>query len=156
MLTQQAQRALESLYLRAGKAGDSFELERIDRALDEVIRLNSSDPAPFQVRSAYAHAGTRMRHRRDLAPTVSHEELEPHREPGNPDHRFPIVDILQWVKTTPSLTAAQRTLLQDLGNGYEATDLAAAHGIPTKRMSERICRLRKHARAAYHAEVRTA
>ncbi|MEU5858958.1 hypothetical protein [Nocardiopsis dassonvillei] len=156
MLTKQAQRALELLYRRANKTTDAFELERIDRALDEVIRLNAQDPAPFQVRSAYAHAGALMRNRRDLAPTVSHEELAPHREPGTPDCRFPIVDILQWVRSTPSLTTDQRTLLQDLSNGYEVSDLAAAQGIPTKRMSERVCRLRKHARTAYHAQVRAA
>ncbi|CAL9421080.1 hypothetical protein [Nocardiopsis dassonvillei] len=154
MLTEQAQRALELLYLRAGETSNAFGLERLDRALDEVVRLNSDDPAPFQVRSAYAHAGALMRSRRDLAPTVSHAESGYHHEPGVPEHRFTIVDILQWVRTTPSLTTSQRNLLQDLAAGHEAADLATKHGIPTKRMSERVCRLRKHARTAYRAEVR--
>ncbi|MFE3455965.1 hypothetical protein ACFXKD_00355 [Nocardiopsis aegyptia] len=154
MLTEQAQSAMNVLYGRISRASESFELERLERALDEIIRLNANRPAPFQIRSAYAHAGELMRHRRDLAPTVSHSEV--HHEPGTPDHGFALIDMQLWLDKTPSLTCSQRTLLQGLGAGQDASELAPVHGLNVKRMREHISRVRRCARGAYVSEVRAA
>lgn len=150
MLTEQAQHALKLLYRRADKAGDAFDLER---ALDEVIRLNSSAPAAFQIRSALAHAGTVLRERRVLAPAIPLDETDSYREPGAPDDYFAVTDIRAWLDTTEALTASQRTLLQQLSADQDPSDLAAERRLSVAQMREQISRTRRRARIAYAAEV---
>ncbi|MFF9429395.1 hypothetical protein [Streptomyces sp. NPDC014746] len=155
MLTEQAHSALLLLHRRASKSCDTFELERIDRALDEIVRLNSLDPAPFQIRSAMAHAGAVMCRRHELAPATALENLKPHQEPGYEDTGCKAVDLLAWLQTTPALSAKQRWLLQRLIEDEDPADLAATLSIPLFRMRERISRLRKRARTAYTQAVAT-
>jgi DNA-directed RNA polymerase specialized sigma24 family protein len=156
MLTEQAQRALVLLTRRADKTGDHFVLDRLDRAKDEIIRLNSDSPAPYQVRSALAHAGQVLRQRRTLLPSIRLSDVEPHDEPGAEDPTFTTTDIYEWLRTTASLNEPQRTLLLDLAVGFEVEALAAQRQIPLRRMREQVSRARKHARAAYAIEVATA
>ncbi|MFI1884702.1 hypothetical protein [Streptomyces jumonjinensis] len=149
MLTEQAQSAVLLLHRRASKSCDTFELERIDRALDEIVRLNSQDPAAFQIRSATAHASAVMRRRHELAPTTALQDLKPHQEPGDEETRCKAVDLLAWLQTTPALSSQQRNLLQRLIKDEDPADLAATWNIPPARMRERISRLRTRARTAY-------
>ncbi|MGW2933543.1 hypothetical protein ACWDA7_17135 [Streptomyces sp. NPDC001156] len=153
MLTEQAQHALKLLYRRAKNTGDAFNLERIDRALDEVIRLNSDAPAAHQVRSAWAHAGTVLRERRALAPVTPISETDSYREPGALDEEFAATDLRAWLQTTNALTASQRTVLRQLSADQDPSDLAAERGLSLPRMREQISRARRHARSAYAAEV---
>ncbi|MFF3620347.1 hypothetical protein [Streptomyces sp. NPDC002467] len=153
MLTKQARHALELLHGRAVKTADAFDLERIDRALDEVLRLNSNAPAAFQVRSALAHASTVLRERRALAPAVPLDETDSYREPGTLDEHFAVADIRAWLDTTETLTASQRTLLQQLSADPDPSDLAAERGLSVPRMREQISRTRRRARIAYTAKA---
>ncbi|WP_280181757.1 hypothetical protein [Nocardia farcinica] len=156
MISAQAQAALSTLHERAKKTSDNFELERIDRALDEIIRLNSVAPAAFQVRSAMAHASKVLLDRRALAPSSSVEEFESGREPGQPEGRFAVVDLAAWLQTTRSLTDAQRRLVHQLAADLDVEDLASVYGVMPARLRERISRTRKAARTAYAAEVTVA
>ncbi|MFD6295660.1 hypothetical protein ACFWFU_12705 [Streptomyces sp. NPDC060235] len=153
MLTEQAQHALKLLYRRADKTGDAFDLERIDRALDEIIRLNANAPAAFQIRSALAHAGTVLRERRALAPAIPLDETDSYREPGALDEHFGVTDIRAWLDTTEALTASQRSLLQQLSADRDPSDLAVERGLSIARMREQVSRARRRARIAYAAEV---
>ncbi|WP_269857984.1 hypothetical protein [Streptomyces sp. RPT161] len=152
MLTEQAQRALVLLTRHADKTGDQFVLDRVDRAKDEIIRLNSSSPAPFQVRSALAHAGAVLRQRRALVPSVQLSEVQPQDEPGKDDLSFAAIEIYEWLRTTPSLSTPQRHLLQELASGYQIEALASRRDVPLQRMRESISRVRKRARNAYAVE----
>jgi hypothetical protein len=156
MLTEQAQHALNLLYRRANKARDSFDLERIDRALDEVIRLNSDAPAAFQIRSAMAHAGDLLRQRRVIAPTTSLSATNSYCEPGAVDGQFAAADLMVWLQTTKALTSSQRSLLQQLSAEQDLAEMATERGVAMPRMREQISRARRRARTAYTAEVMAA
>ncbi|MEU7990099.1 hypothetical protein AB0B56_35070 [Streptosporangium canum] len=156
MLTEQAHDALLALYTRASKTSDNYELERIERALDEIIRLNSTDPVPFQMRSALAHAGQLLRERRGLALFAPLDDIEPHREPGRCEVRFAVVDISMWLQMTSALTENQRQLMSRLISEEDVTVIAEDHGLVPARMRERVSRLRRIARTAYAAEVTAA
>ncbi|GIH28487.1 hypothetical protein Aph01nite_67970 [Acrocarpospora phusangensis] len=156
MLTEQAHDALSALYARARKTSDNYELERIERALDEIIRLNDAAPAAFQIRSALAHAGQVLRERRGLASFAPLDDIEPHQEPGRCDVRFAVVDLTVWLQTTPALTEGQRHLMNQLLAEEDGTVLAATHGLVPARLRERISRIRRIARTAYASEVAAA
>ncbi|WP_411076943.1 hypothetical protein [Streptomyces sp. cmx-10-25] len=153
MLSEQAQRALILLDRRARTTGDLFVLDRVDRAKDEIIRLNSSAPVAFQVRSAWAHAGAVLRERQKLVPAMRLSDIAPQDEPGKDEVSFATVELREWLRTTPSLAKKQRQLLQDLATGREGDALATQLGIPLPRMREQISRARKRARSAYVIEV---
>ncbi|MFC8716144.1 hypothetical protein [Kitasatospora sp. NPDC057198] len=155
-LTEQAQHALMLLTRRADNTCDLFILDRVDRAKDEIIRLNSSSLAPFQVRSAMAHAGAVLQERRKLVPSMRLSELEPQEEPGVEEMSFATVDTCYWLQTTPSLTESQRALLLEMAAGLEPDALAARRGISLPRVREQISRARKLARTAYASEVAAA
>ncbi|MFD4907529.1 hypothetical protein [Kitasatospora purpeofusca] len=152
-LTEQAQRALVLLTHRADNTGDLFTLDRVDRAKDEIIRLNSSSPAPFQLRSAMAHAVAVLQERRKLVPSMWLSELESQDEPGTEELTFAAVDTYHWLQTTRALTEPQRAVLQDLAAGLESDTLASRRRIALPRMREQISRARKLARTAYASEV---
>lgn len=153
MLTEQAQRALNLLYRRANRTHDAFTLERIDRALDEIVRLNSTAPAAFQVRSALAHAGAVLRERRVLAPAISLSATDSYGEPAALDDQFAVTDIRVWLQTTNALTASQRTLLHQLSVEPDPAELAAERDLTLPRMREQVSRARRRARTAYAAEA---
>ncbi|MYS81055.1 hypothetical protein GTZ85_12755 [Streptomyces sp. SID5474] len=149
MLTEQAQRALTLLQCRAKRHCEMYELERIDRASDEVIRLNGTSPAPFQVRSALAHSGTVLRERRALVPVTPLSEIRAHQEPSCLEDDFATVELREWLQTTPTFTHEERILVQMLTIDPDIAVLAAAFNISPCRMRERISRLRARARRAY-------
>jgi hypothetical protein len=151
----QAQAALTSLYAMAGNTSDNFELERIERALDEVLRLNSVQPAGQQVRSAMAHSLQVIRRRRELAPCVSLDDPgQP--EPGTPDPEAEVIELRSWLQTTPGLTGNQRRLLTLVAEHDDPGAVAAEYGVPQARIRERVSRARRAAHAAYTSEVTAA
>src|SRR4051794_39811195 len=138
MFSPEAQSAFIALQSRASKTTDNYGLERIDRALDEILRnAEKADPAPFQIRSALANASKVIANRRTVAPTCSIDD--PAVEAGAVDGQYDAVDLMCWLATTP-LTTSIRDILLGLATGQEASTLAAGAGIPVPRMREKISR----------------
>ena len=153
-LTGQAEAALMSLYEQEKRTTDNFAKERIERALDEIVRLNSTDPPARQVRSAMANASKVILSRRE---TVAAETLEARQvEIAAPGGDEDVTDLKEWLRRTPGVTERQRTLLSRLADGHDAADLAAVFHIPADRMREQISRTRRAARTPNHHEVRAA
>jgi hypothetical protein len=147
VLTEQAQTALLSLHGNATRMAGNFELERIDRALDEIVRLNSSDSHGRQVRSAMANALKVITGRRK---TVSRFSLETRDiDPAAAGDPTQLIDLRLWLRGTRRITEQQRRLLMLLADGYDADALAAMDQVPLPRMREQIARARKAARAAH-------
>src|SRR5271165_6272383 len=108
-ITAQAQVALSRLHNQARRTADNFDLERIDRALDEIVRLNSPESHGRQVRSAMANASKVIRARRDIAPCISLDGLQG--EHGNTDSHELVMDLRLWLRDTKRITEQQRRLL---------------------------------------------
>lgn len=160
MISIEVQAAVITLQRRVFTASDIYELERIDRTLDELLRSpERTTPAPFQTRSAMAHAGQVLADRRRLGPMISMDAStiveSPERVIELPvtDGEIEVLDILVWLETTPSLTETERTILRHLAAGEDAATLAPTYDIPAARMRERISRARAAGRAAYQREV---
>ncbi len=151
VMTGQAQAALSRLYDQARRAADNFELERIDRALDEIVRLNSPESHGRQVRSAMANASKVIRARRDIAPCISLDGLQV--EHGHSDSHELVIDLRLWLRDTKRITDQQRRLLALLADDYDAEAIAAMYRIPVLRMREQISRARKAARAAFDSDM---
>nr|BFF02148.1 hypothetical protein GCM10020241_38230 [Streptoalloteichus tenebrarius] len=143
--------AVKALQKQALATRDTYELDRIDRALDELLRnpSDASTPARCRIRSAMGHAYEALENRRKIAPFVSldHE----HVDPGHTDAHYLVVDILAWLWKEPQLPAGERVLLADLACGHDAASMADRHGVPLPRMRERISRARRHARSLWRA-----
>lgn len=150
-LTGQAEAALIRLYEQAEHTSDNFTLERIDRALDEIVRLNSSNPPAWQVRSAMANASKVILGRRRTVLSESLEALQV--DIAVPIGGEDIVELQTWLHGTPEVNAGQRNVLSLLADGYEAADLAALHRIPVPRAREQISRARRAARTAYDHDM---
>jgi hypothetical protein len=149
-MTGQAQAALTRLYNQAHRSADNFELERIDRALDEIVRLNSSQPPDHQVRSAMANASKVILGRRKIAPSVSLESLSERTAGGSQE---PVIDLSLWLRDTKRITEQQRRLLALIAGTDDAATIAASYSIPATRMREQISRARRAARAAYRSDM---
>ncbi|GGL03283.1 hypothetical protein Sme01_18920 [Sphaerisporangium melleum] len=154
MLNEQATKALELLYARAKRTTDNFDLERIERALDEIIRLNDISPPPFQVRSAPAHASQVLKGRRKLAKQIALGDLAAHEEPRQRDYALAVVDLALWLNGTTALTTEQRQLAHRLASEEDSKTIAAELGVPITRTRERISRARQAARAAWAVDIR--
>ncbi len=159
-MIDQAQNALLSLQRRASYTADSYSLDRIDRALDEISRhVDNPRPAAFQIRSAYANAGKVIASRRAIAPTASLDRPRADDpgsaapDPGADEGGYAAVELLDWLRMSPSLTTPERRLILDLSRGEDASSLASKYGVPIARIRERISRARATARAAYGREV---
>jgi len=155
MFTSQAQSAYSTLQARAISATDSYIVDRLERALDEIIRNpRNTRPAPFQVRSAWANAGKVIDDRRKLAPQLSLDA------PGMDDQtaidgRYGSVEILDWLDRA-FLSDNDRRLLHGLAAGADASVLADAEDVSVQRMRERISRARRTATRDYQASVTAA
>ena len=150
-MTGPAQAALIRLHGQARSTADNFELERIDRALDEIVRLNGVDSYGRQVRSAMANALKVMRHRSDIAPP----DMFGTAEPISPESMEAVIDLRSWLRDTRHITEQQRRLLTLLADDYEAEAIAALCGIPPQAVRQQISRARKAARAAYDRDMGT-
>lgn len=160
MISDQARDALIGLHRRASRTYDLYSLDRIDRALDEISRNTGNDrPAAFQVRSANANAGKVIASRRAIAQMDSLDRESDHDagpatpDPGVEEGGYAVVDLLDWLRNSPSFTPPERSLMLDLSRGEDAPSLAAKYGVPVARIRERISRARATARTAYRREV---
>jgi hypothetical protein len=150
-MTGQAATALVSLYGQARRTNDNFDLERIDRTLDEITRLNSTEPPPHQVRSAMANALKVMTRRREIAPYRSLDA--PGADLGVRTGQEAAVDLRAWLRDTKRITEQQRRLLILLADDYDAEAIAALYRVPPPRLREQISRARRAARAAHDSDM---
>ncbi|TJY69470.1 hypothetical protein E4J89_11150 [Arthrobacter sp. CAU 1506] len=138
---------------------DTVELDRIDRALDELIRNHTKTSQPLRmVRSARANAlkVVKDRARQGLVSFDDPDLYAAKRAEAEAASAYdPLAEfeLLDWLDSTPSLTVHQRQLLKAVARGHDAESLACAAGLPVKRMRERISRARSAAFAGYIAEV---
>jgi DNA-directed RNA polymerase specialized sigma24 family protein len=153
-LTGQAQAALYRLHRQARRAADNFDLERIDRALDRIVHLNSPEPHERQVRSAMGSTLKVMRRRREIAPCQSLDALGVDQGISDPEQE--VIDLRLWLRETKRITEQQRRLLILLAGDLDAETIAAMYRIPVPRMRERIARARKAARMAYSSDMSAA
>ncbi|WP_406133174.1 hypothetical protein [Streptomyces zaomyceticus] len=153
MISHPVKGAIFALQKRALATCDTYELDRIDRALDELLRnpSDASTPAPFRVRSAMGHAYEALERRKTIAPSISLGEE--HADHGAMDHGYPVVEIVEWLRAEPGISHAQRVVLQALAHGDDAETLADRQGLPVPRARERISRARKQARQLWAACV---
>ncbi|MFF0227488.1 hypothetical protein [Streptomyces sp. NPDC004629] len=149
MISHPVAGAVTALQKQALASRDTYELDRIDRALDELLRnpTDTSTPAQHRIRSAMGHAYEALERRRAIAPVVplNHERADH----GHTDARYLVVEIMAWLQAEPELASAERVLLDDLAHGHDATSMARHLGVPLPRMRERISRARRHARTLW-------
>ncbi|MFF9567607.1 hypothetical protein [Streptomyces sp. NPDC014685] len=153
MISHPVEAAIVALQRNALATFDVYQLDRIDRALDELLRNPSSEatPAEYRARSAMGHAYEVLKRRKAITPLVSLEGA--HTERGIGDREYPVVEILEWLRVEPRISQEQRTLLMALARGEDADSLAHREGLPVARMRERISRARKAARQLWKASV---
>ncbi|WP_435059407.1 hypothetical protein [Streptomyces sp. bgisy060] len=145
MMSDAVVTAVKTLQERALRARNTYELDRIERALDELLR-NPENPAPAQhrVRSALGHAHEAIERRKAIAPQT---ELADHgQEPGYVEFAFQEIEMLAWISVEPGFKEPDRALLIDLALGQDAEMLAERDGVPVARIRERISRCRRQAR----------
>ncbi len=153
MPLSEAQSAIVSLQRRALRSRESYTIDVVDRALDEIVRnYDNPKPAPWQVRSALANAAKVVRGRREVVAPVDFRD-ERGSQPGVTDAELELVDVRDWLDRTPALSDTQRRLLVRIADGDDAVELAADSGVPIPRMRERIARARSRARQAYVTEA---
>jgi DNA-directed RNA polymerase specialized sigma24 family protein len=156
-MTSMALAAVAYLQQQSTRFGDIYELERHDQALDEIVaNLDRTAPTPFQTRSALANAAKVIRKRRAVRTFDSLDEPLPDGnlpDVGSVDESFALVEIHQWLDTSPSLRPVDRRVLRELACGEDAESLAGRYGLPVARMRERISRARSACRMAYSREV---
>ncbi|WP_406260217.1 hypothetical protein OIA45_19260 [Streptomyces chartreusis] len=153
MISHPVEGAIVALQQSARVTFDTYQLDRIDRALDELLRNPSdeSTPAEYRVRSAMGHAYEVLERRKTIAPLVSLEAE--HTEQGVSDRDYPLVEINEWLRGEPGISQEQRALLQALARGEDAATLAQCEGLPVARVRERISRARRAARELWRASV---
>ncbi|WP_028648089.1 hypothetical protein [Nocardiopsis sp. CNT312] len=145
--------AVQALQKQALTSHDTYELDRIDRALDELLRNpddTSSTPTKHRIRSAMGHAYEVLERRRTIAPAAAFDHELGDQE--NTDASYLVVEIHTWLQTEPHLANGERALLEDLAHGHDATTMAQRYGVPLPRMRERISRARRRARTLWTAE----
>lgn len=151
-LTGQSQAALMCLYDQARRTTDNFTLERIDRAADEIVRVNSADPPTWQVRSAMANASKVLVDRRRTVSPATLEVLAVDVAALGDDQDV-IIELLLWLHRTPYLTERERRVLKLLADDNDAASIAALLHVSVPRMREQVSRARRAARLAYEKDV---
>ena len=152
-MTGQAQAALIRLHDQAHRTADNFELERIDRALDEIVRLNSPDSYGRQVRSAMANALKVI--------ATGAKSFAARLKPGRSTalHR----NAMEAVIDLRSVAARHHAHHRAAAQAADAAGRRATTPTPSPpctasrrpRMREQISRARKAARAAYDSDMGT-
>ncbi|MEV6129384.1 hypothetical protein AB0M05_21565 [Streptomyces violaceusniger] len=140
--------AVTTLQRSAMYTQDIYDLERHERALDELLRDHefTSGSAQHRIRSAKGHAFEVLERRKVIAPCVTVHAVT--HEPGYTEPGFYQVEWLDWIRTEPTFNLIDRTILRSLAVGEDAETLAARHNLPLPRMRQRISRARRVARQA--------
>ncbi|SFC60096.1 hypothetical protein [Streptomyces aidingensis] len=148
MFSDVIEAAVITLQRRAMHTRDSYDLERSERAIDELLRdpENPSGSARHRIRSARGHAYEVLERRKAIAPrAIMHAGMT---EPSCTEHSFSRTEWLDWIRTEPTFNLIDRTILHSLAVGEDAETLAARHNLPLPRMRQRISRARRVAREA--------
>jgi hypothetical protein len=148
MFSDVIEAAVTTLQRSAMDTWDTYDLERHERALDELLRdhENTSGSAWHRIRSAKGHAYEVLERRKVIAPRDPvHAVLC---EPSYTEHGFYKAEWLDWILTEPMFNIIDRTILRSLAVGEDAETLAARHNLPLPRMRQRISRARRVARQA--------
>lgn len=153
MISHPVEGAILALQQRALATCDTYELDRIDRALDELLRnpTDTTTPPKFRVRSAMGHAYEAMERRKAIAPSAPLDTEQS--DQGTQDASYLVIEVLEWLRVEPALAKGERTLLSALAGGGDAESLAAHHGLPVHRMRERISRARRSAHKLWKGTV---
>ncbi|WP_327356385.1 hypothetical protein [Streptomyces sp. NBC_01304] len=153
MISHPVEGAIAALQESALRTFDSYQLDRIDRALDELLRNPSdeSTPAEYRVRSAMGHAYEVLERRKTITPLVS--LCAEHTDQGVLDWDYSLIEINEWLCSEPGISLEQRALLQALARGEDATTLAQREGLPVARVRERISRARRAGRQLWKTSV---
>lgn len=154
MSLSEAQRAIVTLQSRALSSRESYTIDVLDRALDEVVR-NYDNPKPhqWQVRSALANAAKVVQFRGHTVTPASFDDADNSPRLATVDEKFALFELRDWLERTPAVSSEERLLLIGLAEGEDASRLAQERGVPVQRMRERISRARTRARHAYAAEA---
>ncbi|MGW7314630.1 hypothetical protein [Streptomyces sp. NPDC054865] len=156
MISHPVEGAIFALQKRALATCDTYELDRIDRALDELLR-NPSDaatPTDYRVRSAMGHAYEALERRKAIAPSISLGAEHSHR--GAVDQAYTAIELFEWLRADPGIPQSQRVVLLALAHGDDAESLATRDGLALSRARERISRARKRARQLWAESVQAA
>src|SRR4051794_33238943 len=108
-----AQSAINSLQGQALRRQDGYTLDRLDRALDEIVRNYENErPAAWQVRSALANAAKVVQSRRAVVTLTPRTEGDSRGRPdtGSVDDAFAVAEVRDWLWRTPALTDDERKL----------------------------------------------
>ncbi|MGB8946486.1 MAG: hypothetical protein WCD21_40570 [Streptomyces sp.] len=153
MISHPVEGAIFALQQSALTTFDTYQLDRIDRALDELLRnpTDESTPTDYRVRSAMGHAYEVLERRKAIAPCTSLSAEATEIEAT--DQGYVLVETLEWLRTQPGIPQNQRALLQDLAHGEDAESLACREELPAARVRERISRARKRAHQLWKASV---
>ncbi|MFF3060174.1 hypothetical protein [Streptomyces sp. NPDC057909] len=145
MISDAVVTAVRTLQEQALRIRDSYELDRIERALDELLRNPAgSTPAAYRSRSALGHAYETLERRKAIAPQT---ELEVSgQEPGYDEGAFHEIEMMAWLCVEPGFKERDRKLLIDLALGHDTETLAERDGISVVRLREHVSRCRKRAR----------
>lgn len=135
---------------RSLRTCDTYALERIERALDELLRKPHEDaPVPYLLRSALGHAYETIERRKAIARQC---ELNAEgREAAFVEGAYDVVEVAVWVCGQSGLREQDRALLLQLAQGHDSETLAEKMDIPVTRMRERISRCRRQARQLWDA-----
>ncbi|MFG2956390.1 hypothetical protein ACGF5O_22035 [Streptomyces sp. NPDC048291] len=146
MISMPVEDAVFTLQERAMRTHDLYQLDRIERALDELLRNPADDAVPShrRIRSAMGHAYEALERRKEIVPSVA--MLDEHDEPGRDEPGFHFIEVLDWIRTEPQFGLVERILLEALAHGDDAVTLADRHCLPLPRMRERISRARRTAK----------
>ena len=168
MMSQSVCAAVEELQRQALLSSDSFENDRIDLALNEILRHPESTALTHAlVYSSRGHALERLTGRRRLlggtlvslveaASEDAEYDEQVARALATADSGYVRTDWERWISTSPSLTDGDRIHLQALAGGEDAASLATALNVSVSIMRQRISRSRRRGRDALEQEIQAA
>ena len=147
MMSETIAAAISDLQKRALRTTDLYELDRIELAMDEILRHPEDDHVPSKhlTRSALGHAYETLKRRKEIAPRT--EMCTEYDEPGYVERGFHDTEILECILVEPTFKRPDRAILLALALGADAEILAGPCGMSIPRMRERISRVRYSARA---------
>ncbi|MFE0477478.1 hypothetical protein ACFW2V_38380 [Streptomyces sp. NPDC058947] len=149
MMSDAVTAAVAELQQRAMDTTDSYALDRIERAMDEILRKpgNETVPTNYRIRSALGHAYETLERRKEIAPRA--EIRTEGDEPGYTEQGYHRIEMLEWIRFEPAFGKVDRIILSSLATGEDAVTLSERHCLPVTRMRERISRCRRVARQAW-------
>lgn len=142
--------AYRLLQERSLRARTWISVERLERALDDVIRKPSRTGDPQKLaNAAWGNAGKVVR---DRATHMTRYNQDVHDRPEEENVESLALEIQDSVDRS-QMTPQERVILHALLEGWEATDIAQALHLPLNRVAVLISRTRKRARRVWTTDV---